>query len=193
MGYDVVDVNGARQTGFTYSPGTLRDGLRCSTSKAYLRPCRDRDNLHVATRSYVEQILVDKNSKMAHGVRFRRGQLKYSVHANCEVILAAGSVQSPQLLMLSGIGPGHHLQEMGIPLVQHLPGVGQNLQDHVAIGGLSYLIDPPRDVYGKREFSFVLPKLLNVRSIFDFTRNETGPLYLVPECEAMAFVNTKYD
>jgi glucose dehydrogenase (acceptor) len=191
LGYDVVDVNGARQTGFTYSHGTLRDGLRCSAAKAFLRPCQGRKNLHVATHSFVEEVLVDGDSKVAYGVRFRQGRRTYVVNANCEVVLATGSIQSPQLLMLSGIGPRQHLQELGIPVVHNLPGVGQNLQDHVAMGGLTYLIDPPSQPHGHKEFSFVLPKLLTFRAMFEFVRNATGPLYMVPECEAMAFVNTK--
>lgn len=92
--------------------------------------------------------------------------------------------------MISGIGPGQHLREMGINMVRDLPGVGQNLQDHVAMGGLSYLIEPPMPSSG--DFSFVVPKLLSLGAIHDFVTNGTGPLYVVPECEAMAFVNTKY-
>lgn len=189
MGYDEVDVNGASQTGFTYSQATLRDGLRCSTAKAYLRRCGKRDNLHVATYSYAERILVD-DLGAAYGVEFRHKTQSYVVHANFEVVLAAGSIQSPQLLMLSGIGPGEHLREMGIPVAFDLPGVGQNLQDHVAMGGLSYVIDPPAKVDCDREFSFVLPKIMTLKTIEEFVNNRTGPLYLVPECEAMAFIDT---
>ena len=135
-----------------------------------------------------------ESSKTAYGVRFRRGNRRYSVYADCEVILAAGSIQSPQLLMLSGIGPRQHLREVGVPVVHDLPGVGQNLQDHVAMGGLTYLIDPParRSRRHGNDFSFVMRKLLTVGSIVNFIRNQAGPLYLVPQCEVMAFVNTKY-
>lgn len=189
MGYQEVDVNGRFQTGFTYSHGTLRDGLRCSSSKAYLRRCHDRPNLHVSTYSFVEKIHF--SSESTHGVEFRHEGRSYVVQANCEVILSAGSIQSPQLMMLSGIGPRDHLEEMGIPVVMDVPGVGQNLQDHVAMGGLSYLIDPP-DCDTDECFSFVLPKLMTLATIKEFVKNKTGPLYVVPECEAMAFINTGY-
>ncbi|KAJ8682935.1 hypothetical protein QAD02_018727 [Eretmocerus hayati] len=191
MGYDEVDVNGAEQTGFTYSHGTLRDGLRCSASKAFLRPCSKRKNLHVATYSFVEKILVNETISHAYGVIFERDKRRYTVMADREVILSAGSIQSPQLLMLSGIGPKQHLEDLGISLVKHLPGVGQNLQDHVAMGGLSYLIDPPFDTIGSNEFSFIMPKVLNYKSMMDFSKQEKGPLYVVPECEAMAFIHTR--
>ncbi|CAB0043380.1 unnamed protein product [Trichogramma brassicae] len=192
LGYETVDINGAQQTGFTYSPGTLRDGLRLSTAKAFLRPCSSRKNLHIATNSFVEEIMIGETSKTAYGVKFRRGLRRYSVYANCEVIASAGAIQTPQLLMLSGVGPADHLLKVGIPVIQDLPGVGQNLQDHVAMGGLSYLIDAPKhEAHESHDFSFVLPKLMTLNTVLQFVRNETGPLYLVPECEAMAFVNTK--
>lgn len=189
----MVDVNGQKQTGFTYSHGTLRDGLRCSASKAFLRPCSQRTNLHISTHSHAERILIGENSKMAYGVKFRKGSnALYTVYANCEVIIAAGAVQSPQLLMLSGIGPSQHLRDIGIGLVHDLPGVGRNLQDHVGMGGLCYLIDRPWWYNGDREFSFVLPKSLTYNSIREFANDADGPLYMIPECEAMAFVNTRY-
>lgn len=194
MGYAEVDVNGPSQTGFTYSHATLRDGLRCSTAKAYLRTCNKRPNLHVSTYSFAERVLVGASSGAAYGVEFRHRGRSHTVYANCEVVLAAGAIQSPQLLLLSGIGPAEHLQEVGVPLVLDLPGVGENLQDHVALGGMSYVIDPPEgNSKCDREFSFILPNIMNMRSIKEFVSNNSGPLYLVPECEAMAFIDTPYD
>ncbi|XP_025602712.2 glucose dehydrogenase [FAD, quinone]-like isoform X1 [Athalia rosae] len=192
LGYDVVDVNGATQSGFTFPQGTLRDGLRCSSAKAFLRPASRRKNLHVSTHSNVDKILVHETTMAAYGVQFRRGIRKYSVYARNEVILSAGAIQSPQLLMISGIGPKEHLEEIGIPVIHDSPGVGQNLQDHVAIGGLTYLIDPPPACPDPNGFAFVLPKLLTISTVKQFSNERRGPLYDVPECEAMAFVNTKY-
>ena len=115
----------------------------------------------------------------------------HTVYSNCEIILSAGSIQSPQLLMLSGVGPEKHLNKIGIPIIYNLPGVGRNLQDHVAIGGITYQIDPPPDCKEVCGFAFVLPKSLTRHSVLEFAANRTGPLYLVPQCEAMAFINTK--
>lgn len=93
--------------------------------------------------------------------------------------------------MLSGIGPKDHLKEMGIPLVHDAPGVGGNLQDHAAIGGLLYLIDTPKNYTGDRPFSFNLPDSVTSDVIKEFAVNRTGPMYSLPVCEGMAFVNTK--
>lgn len=192
MNYECTDVNGQIQTGFMQAHGTLRDGLRCSTAKAFLRPASKRKNLHVRTHALVEEILVGETSKIAYGVKFRYGKnSQYVVYANREIILSAGAVQSPQLLMLSGIGPRKHLRQVDIPLVHDLPGVGQNLQDHVAIGGISYLVDPPTQT-NEFGFTFVAPRFLNLNSVKQFIRTKNGPLYVVPMCEAMAFINTKY-
>ncbi|XP_043270254.1 glucose dehydrogenase [FAD, quinone]-like [Venturia canescens] len=192
MSYEYGDVNGARQTGFMHAHGTLRDGLRCSTAKAFLRPVSKRKNLHVRTHAFVEEILVGETSKIAYAVKFRyRKNSRYLVYANREILLSAGSIQSPQLLMLSGIGPREHLRQIGIPLVHDLPGVGQNLQDHVAIGGISYLIEPPTDT-DEFGFTFIVPRFLNLNAVKKFFAHKNGPLFFVPMCEAMAFINTKY-
>ena len=135
--------------------------------------------------------MISPSTKRAFGVIFKRGLRKHRVYANCEIILSAGAIQSPQLLMLSGVGPKKHLKKIRIPLIQDLPGVGRNLQDHVAIGGITYLIDPPHNVKESDGFAFVLPKSLTLDSVRDFTLNRTGPLYMVPQSEAMAFINTK--
>ncbi|KAK2580031.1 hypothetical protein KPH14_012318 [Odynerus spinipes] len=192
MGYEVVDINGPKQTGFTYSHATVRDGLRCSTAKAFLRKASKRKNLHICKNSVVEKILVREDSRTAYGVKFRNGGKEYTVRANLEVILSAGAVQSPQLLMLSGIGPIDHLHRLNISVIQDTPGVGANLQDHVAIGGIAYLVDPPSKESESKGFTYVLPKLISSKSIRQFAREKSGPLYTVPVCEAMAFVNTKY-
>ncbi|XP_015431029.1 PREDICTED: glucose dehydrogenase [FAD, quinone]-like [Dufourea novaeangliae] len=192
MGYDVVDSNGPKQTGFTFSHGTLRDGLRCSTAKAFLRSVSKRKNLHVSLQSTAEKILVYNESKTAHSVQFRVGSKLYKVKARREIILSAGSIQSPQLLMVSGIGPKDHLNEVGIPLVHDSPGVGQNLQDHISIGGMAYLIDKPANYTGKEHFAFNLPKSITLKAFKEFTKDHTGPLYSYPLSEGMAFINTKY-
>lgn len=188
--YEVRDINGLRQTGFMPSHGTLANGLRCSTAKAFLRPVSGRPNLHVSLQSHVEKLLIDSVTKQAIGVRINKlGALK-DIHANKEVLLSAGSIQSPQLLMLSGIGPKAELSRHHIDLVLDVPGVGQNLQDHVAMGGGTYLFDPPK---GDREdFGFILHQAITETNVQEFMEKKGGWLYGLPACEAMAFVNTKY-
>jgi hypothetical protein len=114
----------------------------------------------------------------------------FQVYANKEIILSGGSLQSPQILMLSGVGPRDHLEEMGIRTIVDLPAVGENLQDHVAVGGTSYLVETPAHM-DPTAVSFVLPKILTMRTLYNFVFENTGPLYALPECEVMAFINTK--
>ncbi|CAK9825472.1 Glucose dehydrogenase [FAD, quinone] [Anthophora retusa] len=194
MGYEVVDINGPSQTGFTFSHGTLRNGLRCSTAKAFLRPAARRKNLHISTLSMVEKILIhdDGKSKTAYGVQFRIGSKRRIVKANREVILSAGAIQSPHILMLSGIGPKDHLNELNIPLVQDAPGVGKNLQDHVAIGGMNYLVTRPANDIDIGSFTFNLPKSITAEALRQFAMNSSGVLYSTTVAEGMAFINTKY-
>ncbi|XP_028043194.1 glucose dehydrogenase [FAD, quinone]-like [Bombyx mandarina] len=189
LGYVVRDVNGEFQTGFTRSQATVRDGLRCSTAKAFLRPISKRQNLHISMNSLVEKVLVDEY-RTVYGVKFSKHGHKKIVKASKEVILSAGSIQSPQLLMLSGIGDATELKELGIFPIAHLPGVGKNLQDHTAMGGHSFLFEYPSDK-GAR-FCFDLNTLFSFGNLIDFCVHNSGLMYSMVEAEAMAFVNTKY-
>ncbi len=122
------DFNGAEQEGVGLYQVTHKNGERCSASKAYLTPALLRSNLQVFTGAQVTRILLEK--KRAVGVEFvNEGQLK-QINCQREVLLSAGAIQSPQILMLSGIGPHQHLVETGIATQHDLPGVGQHLHDH---------------------------------------------------------------
>ena len=123
------DLNGKTQEGVGYFQLTTRNGLRCSTAKGYLRPARKRANLSVETGATARCILFE--GKRAVGVRYVRGGRQIDVLARKEVLLCAGSIQSPQLLQLSGVGPVDLLQRHGIAMVADVPGVGRNLQDHL--------------------------------------------------------------
>ena len=123
------DFNGATQEGAGYYQLTTRRGLRCSTAVAYLRPARGRDNLAIRTNAQATRIVFE--GRRATGVTYRRGGRDETVAAAREVILCAGALQSPQLLELSGVGPPDILQRFGVPVVHALPGVGENLQDHL--------------------------------------------------------------
>lgn len=120
--------------------GTLRNGARCSTSKAFLRPVRHRPNLHISINSRVLKIVIDPNTKQATAVRFDKQGRVYEIKAKKEIILSGGSVNSPQLLMLSGVGPAEHLNALNIPVISNLR-VGDNLQDHIALGGMVFTVD----------------------------------------------------
>ena len=124
-----ADINGFRQEGFGRMDMTVDHGVRASTANAYLRPARGRANLCIWTRARATRVLIE--GRRAVGVRVRRGGREQSVRARREVLVAAGAINSPQLLKLSGIGPGAELQQFGIPVVADLPGVGENLQDHL--------------------------------------------------------------
>ncbi len=125
------DTNGPRQEGFGPMDQTIQGGRRCSTARAYLRPAMTRPNLTVRTGALVTRLLFDGDR--ANGVEFAIGRRLERIAAAREVILCAGSINSPQLLMLSGIGPAAELGRLGIPIVADLPGVGGDLQDHVDV------------------------------------------------------------
>lgn len=125
------DFNGATQEGAGYFQLTTHRGLRCSTAVAYLKPARGRANLRIETDAFAAGLVLE--GKRAVGIRYRQGGQMKTARASCEVLLAAGALQSPQLLQLSGIGPGWLLQQHGIPVVHELKGVGENLQDHLQI------------------------------------------------------------
>ena len=126
------DFNGAAQEGAGYYQLTTHKGWRCSTAKAYLTPAvKRRPNLRIETEAMAERLLFD--GRRAAGITYRQGGQLKTARCRAEVLLSAGSLQSPQLLQLSGIGPRALLDRFGIPVVQELPGVGENLQDHLQI------------------------------------------------------------
>lgn len=125
------DMNGFQQEGFGPMDRTTRNGIRHSTSLAYLRPAMRRPNLQVITRAYATRLL--RKGKRIEGVEFMHRGRSGTVRATRDTILAGGPINSPQLLMLSGIGPADQLRSHGIKVMNDLPGVGQNLQDHLEI------------------------------------------------------------
>ncbi|NIR29041.1 MAG: choline dehydrogenase [Gammaproteobacteria bacterium] len=131
-GYPLTeDMNGYQQEGFGRMDMTIHNGRRWSTAAAYLRPALTRPNLHLEVRALATRILFEGNR--AVGVEYACGNRIQSVRARREVILSAGAINSPQVLMLSGVGPADELKRHGISVVQDLRGVGENLQDHLEI------------------------------------------------------------
>lgn len=186
MGYPHRDCNGEEQTGFMLTQATIRRGNRCSTSKAFLRPVRLRRNLDIIMHSQATKILIDqtnKDNRRAYGIEFMRyGNKRGTVFANKEIILSAGAINTPQLLMLSGVGPKKHLKEHNIPLIMDLP-VGHNLQDHVGLGGLTFVVDEP--------VTFTKSRFQTPAVAMEYILKERGPMTM-HGVEGVAFVNTKY-
>ncbi|KAG5308959.1 DHGL dehydrogenase, partial [Pseudoatta argentina] len=183
LGYENRDINGEKQTGFMISQGTIRKGSRCSTAKAFLRPIRLRKNIHIAMNSHVTRIVIDPLTMRAIGVEIVRNGRRQIVRARKEVILSAGAINTPQILMLSGIGPKEHLQHVGIPVIKDLQ-VGENLQDHVGMGGLTFLID--------KSVAIVQDRFQAVPMMMHYVINGRGPMTTLGGVEGYAFVNTKY-
>ncbi|KAK3913201.1 Glucose dehydrogenase [FAD, quinone] [Frankliniella fusca] len=184
------DVNGASQLGLMRSHGTLREGLRCNTAKAFLRPASNRTNLHVSMDSTVLRVLLERGQEQggevaATGVEFSKRGVVQRVRAAREVVLAAGAVQSPQLLMVSGVGPARHLREVGVPVVVDLPGVGENLQDHVGVGGTAYVVGVP----GKTSRAL---EMASWESAVGLTYGSGGPSFAWYLGEVMGFIASKY-
>lgn len=168
---DTPDYNGKRQDGFGRSQYTIRDGRRSSSSRAYLRPVRQRRNLTIATGAHATRILLE--GTRAVGVEYIDArQNPIEVVADGEVVLAGGAFNTPQLLMLSGIGPADHLGDVGIPCVADLP-VGRNLQDH-----LGAYITYARTGYGSFHREMRLDRM--TRSMIQAYLVGTGPATVVP-------------
>jgi choline dehydrogenase len=124
-----ADFNGARQEGAGYFQLTARNGLRCSTAVAYLKPVRHRRNLTIVTEAHAERVVI--TDRRATALVYRGANGRRIARARSEILLAAGAIHSPHLLMLSGIGPGAQLAKAGIEVCHDLSGVGMNLQDHL--------------------------------------------------------------
>ncbi|XP_045597799.1 L-sorbose 1-dehydrogenase [Procambarus clarkii] len=169
LGYPAVDPSGPEQLGFpSHGMYTIRDGVRSSTAEAYLRPASSRPNFHILHSATVLQVLFD-DQKKAVGVKLEHKGKVVTVGARREVVLSAGAFRSPHLLMVSGVGPKHHLQHHKVKVVADVPGVGQNLQDHVVIHGLSWTTK-------KGVSSSTIKNTLNFASIKQYIENRGGPL-----------------
>ena len=174
----VDDYNGSEQDGASMVQVTQKNGRRWSAADAYLRPASKRTNLTVVTGAHV--LAVELDGGRADGVRYRDSKgRQHLIRAGREVILAAGAIGSPQLLMLSGIGPADHLSEVGVPVVCDLPGVGHNLQDH------PYVVCVWDSLVGGSLTDGEKPKALA-----EWLLRRSGPL-TSSVAEAFAFVRTR--
>uniref|UniRef100_A0A182MRA8 Glucose-methanol-choline oxidoreductase N-terminal domain-containing protein n=1 Tax=Anopheles culicifacies TaxID=139723 RepID=A0A182MRA8_9DIPT len=139
-GYQQVDYNGRTQFGISPVQATMVKGQRLSAYNAYLQPVqKKRTNLKTLTNAFVTKIMIDPTTKVAEGVQFSRNGQEFEVRARKEVILSSGTILTPQLLMLSGVGPRKHLESLGIPVIEDLP-VGETLYDHLGFSGLQIVM-----------------------------------------------------
>jgi choline dehydrogenase-like flavoprotein len=180
-GYPLTDdYNTSRQEGFGRGQFTIRDGWRSSSANAFLKPARGRSNLSVAVKAHTTRVLLD--STRAKGVEYIKDGAVVRADAAREVILAAGAFNSPQLLMLSGIGPADHLRSLGIAVAADLP-VGRNLQDHLG-AYMTYTRPNPGTFHREMRFDRMAVSMLRAYFL------GTGPGTVVPG-GLHAFVRTR--
>lgn len=183
LGEDIVDYNGRQLNGYSKLQFTLRNGTRLSANRAFIHPASKRSNLHVLMNAQVTKILINQKTKVAYGVEYFRNSIKYIVKSRKEIIVSAGAINSAQILMLSGIGHSNHLKQLNIPIMADLS-VGDHLQDHIALGGLTFLVND--------SVSIRTDRLLNeINNVFEYMTRHKGPLSAPTGTEAIGFINTK--
>lgn len=180
-GLNIGDYNGVKQDRFNFADFTIRNGTRCSAARAYLGPAYGRDNLDIIINADVRRVLFDK--KKAFGVLYEKDDTVFVVPARREVIVSAGTYNTPKLLMHSGIGPRNELKQHGIPVLVDSPGVGSNLQDH-PYTLMSYTTKAKSSIVYTR-FDQTAEATLN------FVRDRSG-LFTLPASEVNGFYRTKY-
>ncbi|XP_011315149.1 glucose dehydrogenase [FAD, quinone]-like [Fopius arisanus] len=187
LGYKRIDVNAAHQLGTMAVQTTTRHGVRQSTNGAFIRPIRHkRKNLTVITQAHVIRIIIDPETKLALGVEYlsTRSDVVRVAIARKEVILSAGALNSPKVLMLSGIGPKEDLDRLGIPLIYD-SAVGYNLQDHTTIDGLVIQLD------NKTSHSAQYPQM--IQDLYEYKDSHRGPLSTTGPVATSIFVRTPYE
>ena len=183
-GYPITDdFNGAEQEGIGPFQVTHKNGERFSAAKAYLTPNLGRRNLTVFTEAHTTRILFE--GKRATGVEFRRAGRLEQIGANHEVLMAAGALQTPQILMLSGVGPAGELSKHGIGVIHDLPGVGQNLHDHV--DAVQVIVAP----HLKEPFGVSLGGIGRVLKAIPQWRNQRRGMLTTNFAEAGGFVKSQ--
>ena len=182
LGYRVGDYNGESPFGFSIAQMTIRDGKRCSTATAFLRPAMERSNLHIGTGVIVRKVIFKDNKAVGVNYIQEPDNVEGSVRARREVILSAGAIGSPYILMLSGIGPSSHLNQAGIETKVDLP-VGKNLYDHVVVH-LGFIMSLESDYY-----SSTLNTADTYYNLLQYYLWRSGPFSINPT-ETMAFLDS---
>ncbi|KAJ8985231.1 hypothetical protein NQ317_018260 [Molorchus minor] len=182
-GYRHLDYNGQEQLGVSYVQSTTKNGRRHSAEKAFLRPIRGRKNLKILTNARAARILIRPGSDEAYGVKYARNKRYHTAVATKEVIVCAGGLNSPQLLMLSGIGPKEHLEELGIPVIKDLP-VGQKMYDHATFPGIIFQLN--ESIVFDQEKS-----VMDVNEYVQFFKYGRGTFASIGGVEALAYIKTE--
>ncbi|KAK4878241.1 hypothetical protein RN001_010747 [Aquatica leii] len=176
------EFNAENLIGFLKTRFTISNGTRSNSAKAFLSPIKDRKNLYVVLNAQVSRLLINAETREVSGVELRLNNSLIHVISKKEVILSAGTINSPQILMNSGIGPKNHLQCLGINLVKDLR-VGDNLQDHVMFSGLFYNVGP-KALHNQPDA---------IDSLYQYFMHRTGPLSGVTTGPFHGFINHKFE
>lgn len=182
MGIPTVDYNAPDGFGFGYVQTTTGNGHRISSAKAFLHPHKRRKNLHILTGARATKVIIEPGTKRAYAVEYTRNGKKYTARCRREVILSAGPIASPQLLMLSGVGPQDHLQSLGIPVIQNLP-VGRTLYDHIAFPGVVFKLST-------NNASLLLNKVATIQNLIEWLHYGEGLMSSVGSVEGLGYIKT---
>lgn len=183
-GHRRVDYNSPDAFGFSYIQATISRGQRASAAKAFLHNNKKRKNLHILPTSRATKVIIDPATKTAVGVEFHKNGRAYQIRANKEVILSAGPIESPHLLMLSGIGPKEHLRSFGIPVLQDLK-VGESLYDHISFPALAFTLNTTR-------LTLVEKKIATVGNVVQFDHFGDGPMSSLAGVETIGYIKTNH-
>ncbi|KAE8899863.1 Choline dehydrogenase [Phytophthora fragariae] len=184
-GYPFTEnMNGYQQEGVGWHDLTIHKGKRCSTSTAFLHPVMDHENLTVVTDTLVNKLIFDGKKVVGIETEDNKTKVVSKILSGKEVILSGGAINTPQLLMLSGVGDADHLKEVGVPLVHHLPAVGNNMEDHVGVN-LQFACKQPITLYNASK-RYPL-KVLKIG--YEWLTSKTGP-GATPHCEVGGFFRT---
>lgn len=180
MGYDFIeDLNGDRLLGYAFSQGTIHNGRRHTVAKSFLLPASQRSNLHIVKNAHATKINID-NTNTAKSVEFLLKEKKIVVETKKEIILSAGAINSPQLLLLSGVGPKEHLEKLKIPVKKDLA-VGKNLQDHLTLPVF----------YQFHESNPLMPSQVDiVDALYRYAVHQDGPIGTLSGANLLAHINT---
>ncbi|KAK9871963.1 hypothetical protein WA026_015209 [Henosepilachna vigintioctopunctata] len=176
LGYEILEEGG--QLGFFESLQTIEDGVRRNAAKVFLGSSKKSSKLTLALNAHVENVIIDKSAKQAKGVKVKIGDRLLNLYADKEVILSAGALNSPQILMLSGVGPKRHLENVGIDVIRDLP-VGEHLKDHVVMWVFSKLSDE------------ALKPTIMLDEVYKYFAHRKGMLSHIGLANVQAFVNAK--
>ncbi|XP_050356438.1 glucose dehydrogenase [FAD, quinone]-like [Nymphalis io] len=186
-GLPIKDLTKEDNIGTDIGLSTSKDGRRMSTNIAFIKPIRDvRPNLHIEVNAFVTKIIIDPHTKTAKGITYFKNGIEYNVYAKKEVIVSSGAINSPKILMLSGIGPKHHLESLNIPVLADL-NVGHNLQDHVTTEALIMSLSNKTSTLVNDH------ELLN--EVYKYKQQHPkkhGPLATTSTLNGIAFIKTKY-